>query len=128
MKTSGDNLLVVLRLAERILGLPVTGLIITTPVYCNTAIYCEHLACNMQYANMPYCDSPSWYTFTVGQNIDQLGLTVEFTGTPHCIDCQLHTHFTLGHDYSTSTPSLVTGPSARLHLRLWSPPQIVSTV
>ena len=51
------NLLVVLRLAEHILALPVTGLIITT----STAIYCEHPACNTQYANLLYCDSSTGY-------------------------------------------------------------------
>ena len=44
MKRKTINLLVALRLAEHVPALPVTGSIITTSD-CNTAIYCDHLAC-----------------------------------------------------------------------------------
>jgi len=58
---------------------PVTGLIVTTSD-CNTAIYCEHLACNMQYTNLLYCDSSNPLTHTP-------------THTPHThIHTQTHTH------------------------------------
>jgi len=55
--------LIFLTLVEHTLALPVTGLIITTFVLQHSS---EHLACNMQYANLMYCDSSTqnWWKCT----------------------------------------------------------------
>ena len=47
------NILAVLRLAEH----NYTDLIITVPVLQYVISYCEHLACNIQHANLLYCNS-----------------------------------------------------------------------
>ena len=78
-----------LRLAEHILALPVSGLTITTSVL-HTAMYCEHLACNMPIcrivpALMPMCCQDS-LLLTMMWNWKQVGsrgsryteLTVKF--------------------------------------------------
>ena len=63
------SLLVVLRLAEHILALPVTDL----HLYCNTAIY---FACNMQYANLPCCNSSNHDNHAVKETLYEHMYTV----------------------------------------------------
>jgi len=59
---------------------PVTGLIVTTSD-CNTAIYCEHRACNTQYANLLYCDSSNAFS-RVDISLTWLARLKRLTETP----------------------------------------------